>query len=118
MSRDAEEVDRVSHAASLKAAVHYTVGRICQEMAEKEGGLPVQQQTVAALTELVHREMGRVARDLCMLALHCRRTTVTADDVLFMLRNSGPLHDYLQSLVPPPKKTDGKRKTSAKGPPE
>lgn len=118
MSRDPDEVERVSHAACLKAAVHYTVGRICEDMAEAEGGLPVQRQTVAALTELVHHEVGRVARDLSMLALHCRRSTVTADDVLFIARNSGELHDYLQSLVPTPKKTDGKRKVSAKGPQE
>ncbi|KAH7952303.1 hypothetical protein HPB52_021442 [Rhipicephalus sanguineus] len=116
MSRDPDEVERVSHAACLKAAVHYTVGRICDDMAEKGGCLPVQRQTVAALTELVHREVGRVARDLSMLAMHCRRSTVTADDVLFVSRNSGPLHEYLQTLVPPPKKTDGKRKVSSKAP--
>ncbi|KAL1483745.1 hypothetical protein MTO96_032979 [Rhipicephalus appendiculatus] len=116
MSREPDEVERVSHAACLKAAVHYTVGRICDDMAEKDGCLPVQRQTVAALTELVHREVGRVARDLSMLAMHCRRSTVTVDDVLFVARNSGPLHEYLRSLVPTPKKSDSKRKASTKGP--
>lgn len=109
------EVQRLSSAACLKAAVHYTVGRICESMAEREDGLPVQRQTVAALSELVHGQVCRAARDLEMLSRHSRRTTVSAEDVLFMVRNTGVLHDHLQGLLPPPqpKKADGRRKGSA-----
>lgn len=92
--------------ATLKAAVHYTVGRICESLAEQEGGLRVNQLAVATVSELVYGQVGRLARDLEMVSRHSRRTTVSVEDVLFITRNSPPLLKHLQSMAPPPKKTD------------
>uniref|UniRef100_G3MSD4 Centromere protein S n=2 Tax=Amblyomma TaxID=6942 RepID=G3MSD4_AMBMU len=115
MSRDLVEVERLSLEATLKAAVHYTVGRICESMAEKS--LPVTRLTVAAISKLVYGEVCCFARDLEMLSRHARRTTVSVEDVLFATRNSSQLHKYMQSLAPHPKKADAKE-GSAKKPAE
>uniref|UniRef100_A0A1E1WX34 Centromere protein S n=1 Tax=Amblyomma aureolatum TaxID=187763 RepID=A0A1E1WX34_9ACAR len=114
MPQDPVEAERLSLEATLKAAVHYTVGRICESLAEQEGGLRVTQLAVATVSELVYGQVCRLARDLEMVSRHCRRTTVSVEDVLLSIRNSGPLHEYLQSLAPPPKKADAKEGSTKK----
>ncbi|KAK8766448.1 centromere protein S-like [Amblyomma americanum] len=117
MPQDIVEAERLSLEATLKAAVHYTVGRICESMAEQDGGLRVSQLAVATISELVYGQACRLARDFEMVSRHARRTTVSVEDIILSARNSGLLHEYLLSLAPPPKKADAKE-GSAKKPAE
>lgn len=51
----------------LKAAVHYTVGCLCQEVAsDKE--VPLSKQTIAAIAEVTFRQCGMEPRPSCICA--------------------------------------------------
>ncbi|NP_001384319.1 centromere protein S isoform 2 [Gallus gallus] len=51
----------------LRAAVHYTTGCLCQDVAEDKGVL-FSKQTVAAISEITFRQCENFARDLEMFA--------------------------------------------------
>lgn len=99
MDPESEELDRHSKEMCLKAALHYTVGRISEAMCREEGK-QINRQVVAALSELVFKQVERVAIDFESLAKHAKRTTVLTDDVLFCARHCAPLQKHLQSLIP------------------
>uniref|UniRef100_A0A8C0XIC8 Centromere protein S n=1 Tax=Castor canadensis TaxID=51338 RepID=A0A8C0XIC8_CASCN len=64
---DAEEQQRFSYQQRLKAAVHYTVGCLCKEVAlDKE--MSFSKQTVAAISEVTFRQCENFAKDLEMFA--------------------------------------------------
>ncbi|XP_065135844.1 centromere protein S [Paramisgurnus dabryanus] len=79
----------------LKAAVHYTVGRLCQHIAtdcEKQ----ITKQTIAAIAETAFRQCDIFANDLEAFARHAKRNTVTVDDVKLTARRSTALSNYIQ----------------------
>ncbi|XP_045854432.1 centromere protein S isoform X1 [Meles meles] len=53
----AEEQQRFSYRQRLKAAVHYTVGCLCEEVAS-DREMPFSKQTIAAISELTFRQCG------------------------------------------------------------
>ncbi|NXT88127.1 CENPS protein, partial [Anhinga rufa] len=76
----------------LKAAVHYTVGCLCQDVAE-DGDIQFSKQTIAALSEITFRQCGT---EVCMgifsiLCRHAKRSTVTIEDVKLLARRSNSL---------------------------
>uniref|UniRef100_A0AAR2KE81 Centromere protein S n=1 Tax=Pygocentrus nattereri TaxID=42514 RepID=A0AAR2KE81_PYGNA len=78
------------HFQRLKAAIHYTVGRLCQQAAadhERE----FSRQAIAALAEITFRQCDIFATDLEAFARHAKRQTVTADDVKLLARRSAAL---------------------------
>ncbi|XP_004596117.2 centromere protein S [Ochotona princeps] len=90
----AEEQQRLSYQQRLKAAVHYTVGCLCQEVAaEKE--MPFSRQTIAAIAEVTFRQCENFAKDLEMFARHARRSTINAEDVKLLARRSNSLLKYI-----------------------
>ncbi|KAJ1145185.1 hypothetical protein NDU88_011476, partial [Pleurodeles waltl] len=78
----------------LKAAVHYTVGSLCQEMAE-EKQVHFSKQTIAALSEVTFRQCETFARDLEMFARHAKRSTINAEDVKLLARRSTALFAFI-----------------------
>ncbi|XP_016818966.1 centromere protein S isoform X1 [Cricetulus griseus] len=102
---EAEEQQRFSHRQRLKAAVHYTVGCLCQEVAlDKQ--VQFSKQTIAAISEVTFRQCENFAKDLemfarhsgdcfCPLRRHAKRSTVTTEDVKLLARRSNSLLKYI-----------------------
>uniref|UniRef100_A0A8C3IDR1 Centromere protein S n=1 Tax=Chrysemys picta bellii TaxID=8478 RepID=A0A8C3IDR1_CHRPI len=97
-----QERERLLHTQRLKAAVHYTVGCLCQEVAEDKG-IQFSKQTIAAISEITFRQCEHFAKDLEMFARHGKRTVINSEDVKLLARRSNSL--YWQEL------TDVKRRT-------
>ncbi|KAK7811104.1 hypothetical protein U0070_016044 [Myodes glareolus] len=91
---EAEEQRQFSHRQRLKAAVHYTVGCLCNEVAlDKQ--VQFNKQTVAAIAEVTFRQCENFAKDLEMFARHAKRSTVTTEDVKLLARRSNSLLKYI-----------------------
>ncbi|XP_070850054.1 centromere protein S [Chaetodon trifascialis] len=91
MSADKDETHQ-----RLKAAVHYTVGRLCQ----KTGGdyrRQFSRQVIAAITEAAVRQCDIFAKDLEAFARHAKRSTVSTEDVKLIARRSTALSNYIQN---------------------
>ncbi|EDL14852.1 RIKEN cDNA 2610040C18, isoform CRA_b [Mus musculus] len=71
---EAEEPQEFSHRQRLKAAVHYTVGCLCQEVTLNKQ-VNFSKQTIAAISEVTFRQCENFAKDLEMFA----RNVQTAD---------------------------------------
>ncbi|XP_075997180.1 centromere protein S [Genypterus blacodes] len=91
MSADKEEVDK-----RLKAAVHYTVGLLCQKMGE-EHHRPFSRQLIAAIAETTFRQCDVFAKDLEAFARHAKRSTVSTEDVKLTARRSTALSTFIQN---------------------
>ncbi|XP_030363675.1 centromere protein S [Strigops habroptila] len=86
--------ERFLLAQRLKAAVHYTVGCLCEEVAE-ERDVQFSKQTIAAITEITFRQCETFAKDLEVFARHAKRSTVTIEDVKLLARRSSSLLRYI-----------------------
>ncbi|MCJ8729419.1 hypothetical protein PDJAM_G00106150 [Pangasius djambal] len=87
--------EKEAYTQRLKAAVHYTVSKLCQSTAaecEKE----MSRQVVAAITETTFRQCEIFAKDLEAFARHAKRHTVTVDDVKLLARRSTALSSHIQ----------------------
>ncbi|NXT52951.1 CENPS protein, partial [Pluvianellus socialis] len=74
----------------LKAAVHYTVGCLCQDVAEDKD-VQFSKQTIAAISEITFRQCGY----FLILCRHAKRSTVTTEDVKLLARRSSSLLKYI-----------------------
>ncbi|NWV42868.1 CENPS protein, partial [Grantiella picta] len=74
----------------LKAAVHYTVACLCQEV-EEDKEVQFSKQSVAAISEITFRQCG-VFFGFCR---HAKRTTVNTEDVKLLARRSNSLLKYI-----------------------
>ncbi|XP_061545066.1 centromere protein S isoform X2 [Phycodurus eques] len=79
----------------LKAAVHYTVGRMCHKLGE-EHRREFSRQVVAAIAETAFRQCDIFAKDLEAFAKHAKRCTVSAEDVKLLARRSTALSVHIQ----------------------
>ncbi|KAL1776375.1 centromere protein S [Sigmodon hispidus] len=91
---EAEEQQQFSHRQRLKAAVHYTVGCLCEEIALDKQVL-FSKQTIAAISEVTFRQCEHFAKDLEMFARHAKRSTITTEDVKLLARRSNSLLKYI-----------------------
>ncbi|XP_044138001.1 centromere protein S [Bufo gargarizans] len=80
----------------LKAAVHYTVGSLCQEIAEDKQ-VNFSKQAIAAISEVTFRQCETFAKDLEMFARHGKRSTINMDDVKLLSRRSRSLYAHISS---------------------
>uniref|UniRef100_A0A3Q2V251 Centromere protein S n=1 Tax=Haplochromis burtoni TaxID=8153 RepID=A0A3Q2V251_HAPBU len=80
----------------LKAAVHYTVGRLCQKIGE-DHRRPFSRQAIAAIAETTFRQCDIFAKDLEAFARHAKRSTVSVDDVKLVARRSTALSIHIQN---------------------
>ncbi|KAG8568380.1 hypothetical protein GDO81_013975 [Engystomops pustulosus] len=91
----AEDDDqRLSHTQRLKAAVHFTVGGLCQEISEDKQ-VNFSKQAIAALSEITFRQCETFAKDLEMFARHGKRSTINMDDVKLLSRRSRSLYTHI-----------------------
>ncbi|NXD62303.1 CENPS protein, partial [Eolophus roseicapillus] len=74
----------------LKAAVHYTVGCLCQDVAEDKD-MQFSKQAIAAISEITFRQCGV----FLILCRHAKRSTVTTEDVKLLARRSSCLLKYI-----------------------
>ncbi|KAI5946765.1 centromere protein S [Manis javanica] len=90
----AEEQQQFSYRQRLKAAVHYTVGCLCEEVAsDKE--MEFSRQTIAAISAVTFRQCENFAKDLEMFARHAKRSTINTEDVKLLARRSNSLLKYI-----------------------
>ncbi|XP_026866727.2 centromere protein S isoform X2 [Electrophorus electricus] len=82
--------DKEAYSQRLKAAVHYTVGRLCQN-AVADCEMEVSRQAIAAIAETTFRQCDIFAKELEAFARHAKRHTVTTDDVKLLARKSTAL---------------------------
>ncbi|XP_028262326.1 centromere protein S [Parambassis ranga] len=102
----------------LKAAVHYTVGRLCQKTGQ-DLRVEFSRQVIAAITETTYRQCDIFAKDLEAFARHAKRSTVSVEDVKLLARRSKALSNYIQNKSEEltqeqkelKKKSTGKRKS-------
>ncbi|XP_066522577.1 centromere protein S [Hoplias malabaricus] len=84
-----------AYSQRLKAAVHYTAGKLCEQItADQER--KISRQAVAAIAEITFRQCDIFAKDLEAFARHAKRQTVTMDDVKLLARRSSALSNYIQ----------------------
>ncbi|KAJ8260167.1 hypothetical protein GJAV_G00177860 [Gymnothorax javanicus] len=83
-----------SQSQRLKAAVHYTVARFCDEVGQ-DCQKKFNKLAIAAISETAFRQCDIFARDLEAFARHAKRTTVTVDDVKLAARRSASLANYI-----------------------
>lgn len=111
MNTESDDIDCFTKQQCLKAAVHYTVGKIT-EAVQHEQDVRFDRQVVAAITETVWHHIETSALNLESFARHAKRATVLADDVLLSVRNSDMLAEYLQAEMPAkkPRRETARRK--------
>ncbi|XP_042335356.1 centromere protein S isoform X2 [Sceloporus undulatus] len=78
----------------LRAAFHYTVAGLCEEVGQ-DTGIQFSKQAVAAITEITFKQCGSFAKDLEMFAKHAKRTTINMEDVKLLARRSNSLLRYI-----------------------
>uniref|UniRef100_A0A8C0IX92 Centromere protein S n=1 Tax=Chelonoidis abingdonii TaxID=106734 RepID=A0A8C0IX92_CHEAB len=82
----------------LKAAVHYTVGCLCQEVAEDKG-IQFSKQTIAAISEITFRQcLSKHTENWLFFLISCRhgkRTVINSEDVKLLARRSSSLLRYI-----------------------
>lgn len=92
-----EEYEALAYQQRLKAALHYTVGRICEKAGE-ESGLQFSRRFIAALTETTFKQCESFATDLELFAKHGKRTQINSDDVQLLARKSSTLAAHMEGL--------------------
>ncbi|KAM7005706.1 centromere protein S [Tautogolabrus adspersus] len=89
-------VDRDESQQRLKAAVHFTVGRLCQKSGE-DHRREFSRQVIAAMAETAFRQSDIFAKDLEAFSRHAKRSTVSTEDVKLLARRSTALSIYIQN---------------------
>ncbi|XP_056130934.1 centromere protein S [Lampris incognitus] len=82
----------------LKAAVHYTVGRMCK-IVGAEYGTDLSRHVVAAIAEVTFRQCDTFAKDTEAFARHAKRSTVMPEDVRLVARRSTALSNFIQKKI-------------------
>ncbi|XP_015283307.1 PREDICTED: centromere protein S-like [Gekko japonicus] len=78
----------------LRAAVHYTVACLCEEVAEDKE-IHFSKQAIAAISEITFRQCDTFAQDLERFAKHAKRITIKPEDVKLLSRRSNSLLKYI-----------------------
>ncbi|NXK90701.1 CENPS protein, partial [Formicarius rufipectus] len=82
----------------LKAAVHYTVGCLCQEV-EEDKDMQFSKQSIAAISEITFRQFDNVDKHVkdwfSIFCRHAKRSTINTEDVKLLARRSSSLLKYI-----------------------
>ncbi|XP_042893747.1 centromere protein S-like [Penaeus japonicus] len=108
---DATELNR---SQALKAAIHFTVGRTCEEIGA-ELGLSFTKQVIATLSEITSRQLQTYALDLEAFAKHARRSTISCDDVKLLVRRNSQLADHMKEMADNLEEAGGKKERKKRG---
>ncbi|KAK3597235.1 hypothetical protein CHS0354_004989 [Potamilus streckersoni] len=111
MADTSKSFDELNKQQGLKAAVHYTTGRICQEVAADQNK-KFNRQVVAVITEAAWKKCEQFAFDLELFAKHAKRNTINSEDVMLLVRKSPKLLKHISELNDQliAKKGDAKKK--------
>ncbi|KAG5836260.1 hypothetical protein ANANG_G00252710 [Anguilla anguilla] len=105
--------DEFSHSQRLKAAIHFTVARFCEEVGQ-DCQKKYSKLAIAAISETTFKQCDIFARDLEAFARHAKRTTVNVEDVKLAARRSTSLANYIseksEELTSITKEQKGRRK--------
>nr|XP_006819990.1 PREDICTED: centromere protein S-like [Saccoglossus kowalevskii] len=71
-SDDDDEYEQLAYNQRLKAAVHYTVGQICEQFGEKND-VTFSRQLIATISETTYRQSGVLATDLGTFCKTCQK---------------------------------------------
>ncbi|KAJ8043119.1 Centromere protein S [Holothuria leucospilota] len=94
---EASDSEKLALDQRFKAAIHYTVGKICTEL-EEEMEVTFSRHIIAVISEATYKQSGIFASDLEDFCQHAKRTTVTADDVKLLARRSGTLANHISKV--------------------
>ncbi|XP_070572313.1 centromere protein S-like [Ptychodera flava] len=94
---DDDGYDELAYEQRLKAAIHYTVGQICEQLAKDED-VVFTRQFIATLAEATYKQCGILATDLELFAKHAKRSVINSEDVKLAVRRANPLYLHLTSL--------------------
>ncbi|MFT7814219.1 centromere protein S-like [Arapaima gigas] len=87
--------EEFSHHQRLKAALHFTVGRLCEDIAGSSRK-KFSKELVAAIAETTFRQCGFYKTLVLHFDLrHAKRTTVNSEDVKLVARRSTALYNYI-----------------------
>ncbi|XP_071848318.1 centromere protein S-like [Apostichopus japonicus] len=81
----------------LKAAVHYTVGKICNNL-EEELEITFSKHVIAVISEATFKQTDCFAKDLENFCQHAKRKAINADDVKLLARRSGSLAKHISKV--------------------
>ncbi|KAK8379149.1 hypothetical protein O3P69_019174 [Scylla paramamosain] len=87
MAEEARKEDDAGHKQTLKASLHYTIGKICSEVSAG-CDLTLSKQVMAVLTEVASRQLTLYAGDLEAYASHGKRTVINSDDIKLLVRRN------------------------------
>ncbi|XP_035696673.1 centromere protein S-like [Branchiostoma floridae] len=123
-----EDYEQVAYTQRLKAAVHHTVGQMCDDVGE-ESGVTFSRQVIAAMSEATMKKCGKTYCKTAKLSTydtttsgfgHGKRTVVNADDVKLVARRNRALERHISqmadSLVSEKEKKKSKRVKKATAP--
>ncbi|XP_069989935.1 centromere protein S-like isoform X1 [Penaeus vannamei] len=113
MAAEDEAVD-LNRAQALKAAIHFTVGRTCEEVGA-ELGLSFTKHVIATLSEITCRQLQTYTSDLEAFAKHARRTTINCDDVKLLVRRNSHLADHMKEMADNLEEAGGKKERKKRG---
>lgn len=118
----ADDDRELNHLQTLKAAIHYTVGKTCEEIGN-EVGLSFTKHVIATLSEITSKQLETYSADLEAFSNHARRAVINADDVKLLVRRNTQLATHIKELAENLEEAGGKerkkRGRKAKGkPPE
>ncbi|KAF6008008.1 hypothetical protein HII13_004191 [Brettanomyces bruxellensis] len=99
-------------AAHLKASIWRTITKIVEEQTQKlsqgsDSPITATPQLVAALVELVYRQLTSVGEDLALFANHAGRKTITPNDMMMIVRKNPGLKAMLSQQLEGAKTRDG-----------
>ncbi|KAJ7306363.1 hypothetical protein JRQ81_009707 [Phrynocephalus forsythii] len=82
--------EALSDTERLRAAFHYTVACLCEDVAEDKER-QFSKQAIAAISETTFRQCEIFAKDLELFARHAKRSTINVEDVKLLARRSNSL---------------------------
>ncbi|KAI8057300.1 centromere protein S [Syncephalis plumigaleata] len=97
-NKPVEEPSEEQRRQQLKAAIWYTVGKICHSH-ESKIQLTITPQFIAALSEIVYYHMVRLGKDLEMFAQHAGRNMIKVDDVKLCARRNPEMAHFIQQMI-------------------
>ncbi|KAK8379150.1 hypothetical protein O3P69_019174 [Scylla paramamosain] len=111
MAEEARKEDDAGHKQTLKASLHYTIGKICSEVSAG-CDLTLSKQVMAVLTEVASRQLTLYAGDLEAYASHGKRTVINSDDIKLLVRRNLYLARHIGEMVE--KMEEGRKKRGRK----
>ncbi|XP_057365779.1 centromere protein S-like [Daphnia carinata] len=88
------------HIQRLKASIHFTVGKMCEEQ-EIKTQISFDKNVIATISEILWQKIKLISQDLEAFAKHGKRTTINLDDVKLLVRRNEDLKAILATLGSP-----------------